>query len=129
MNRKIYLQPMKFMPYDNGHVIAYLNEEVIEGFVPDDGDPIPHPVTAYAYTGPEADGGTLLDVSGTDRDSLINAIIRTHYSQSEEDALKTHQILLLQNPDHPKKSDYQSEWSQFLVERQYAIDTVDAWLQ
>ncbi len=119
---------MKFMPYDNGHVIAYLNEEVIEGFVPDDGDPIPHPVTAYAYTGPEADGGTLLDVSEINRDSLINGILRTIYSQSKEDAIKTHQLIVREDPNCPQASDYASEWAKFKVDREAAIALVDKWL-
>lgn len=129
MNRRVYTQRRTFLKYNDKQVLAYLNEEEVENYIPEDAPEETEPVTGYAYTGTEEDGGTLLDSDGTDRDSLINAVIRTRYSQTEEDAIKTHQILLLQNPDHKKKSEYQSEWAQFLIERQYAIDTVDAWLE
>lgn len=129
MNRRVYTQRRTFLKYNDKQVLAYLNEEEVENYIPEDAPEETEPVTGYAYTGTEEDGGTLLDSDGTDRDSLINAVIRTRYSQTEEDAIKTHQILLLQNPDHEKKSEYQSEWAQFLIERQYAIDTVDAWLE
>lgn len=128
MNRRVYTQRRTFLKYNDKQVLAYLNEEEVENYIPEDAPEDTEPVTGYAYTGTEEDGGTLLDSDGADRDSLINAVIRTRYSQTEEDAIKTHQILLLQNPDHEKKSEYQSEWAQFLIERQYAIDTVDAWL-
>ena len=128
MNRRVYPQRRTFLKYNDKQVLAYLNEEEVENYIPEDAPEDTEPVTGYAYTGTEEDGGTLLDSDGADRDSLINAVIRTRYSQTEEDAIKTHQILLLQNPDHEKKSEYQSEWAQFLIERQYAIDTVDAWL-
>lgn len=128
MNRKIYFQPMTFTPYDKDHVIAYLNEEVIEDFIPDDADPMPRPVTAYAYTGSESDGGTLLEVSEISRDSLINGIIRSTYSQSKEDAIKTHQLLVREDPDCPQASEYASEWAKFKVDREAAIALVDKWL-
>lgn len=129
MNRRVYTQRRTFLKYNDNQVLAYLDEEEVENYIPEDAPEDAEPVTGYAYTGTEEDGGTLLDADGTDRDSLINAIIRSRFSQTEEDAIKTHQILLLQNPDHEKKSEYQSEWAQFLIERQYAIDTVDAWLE
>ncbi len=128
MKRKVYTGKRTFLRYNEKQVLAYLNEEIVENFVPEDAEDGTEPVTGYAYTGPEEDGGTLLDTDGTDRDSLINAVIRTQYSQSEEDAIKTHQLLLLQNPEHEKKAEYQSEWAQFLVERENAINMVDNWL-
>lgn len=119
---------MTFTPYDEAHVIAYLNEEVIDGFIPDDGDPMASPVTAYAYSGPEADGGTLLAASSTDRDTLINAVLRSMYSQSQEDAIKTHQLLAIEDPYCPQAAEYASEWAKFKIDRTSAIALVDKWL-
>ena len=127
MSRQIYLQRMSFTRYDQAHCLAYLNEEVIENYVPEDAPEDFKPVTAYAYSGTEPDGGTLIDSCDESRDALINGIIRSRYSQTEEDALKTHQIMLLKEPDCEKAADYASEWAAFCVERDNAIRIVDGW--
>lgn len=133
MNRKIYLQPMTFTRYDEGHALVYLNEEVIENYqlqpaADSDEQQEPKTVTAYAYTGPMPDGGTLVDAADDSRDTLIGALIRAQYTQSEEDAIKTHQLMRIEDPDTPKAADYASEWAEFKVQRQAAIDIVDKWL-
>ena len=128
MHKRIYLQPMTFTPYDEAHVIAYLNEEIVENYLPDDADPTVRQVKAYAYTGTEADGGTILSVSDLSRDSLINGIIRVQYSQSKEEAIKTHRLLSMEDPDSPKAGEYASEWAKFKIDREEAISLVDKWL-
>lgn len=131
MNRQIYLRPMTFSRYDAKRCLVYLNEEVIENHVPEDAPDDFMPVTAYAYTGTEADGGTLIDAADDSRDSLVNGIIRSRYSQSAEDAIKTHQIELLKNPQSfmEKASEYEAEWIEFNAVREMAKATVDGWLQ
>lgn len=128
MNRRIYTSRMSYSRYDNTHCLAYLNEEVVENYVPDDAPEGFEPVTGYAYSGPEDDGGTMLDAANESRDSLINGIIRSRYSQTEEDAIKTHQIMLLKDPECDKASEYASEWAAFCTERENAIRIVDGWL-
>ncbi len=128
MNRQIYTTRMSYSRYDNTHCLAYLNEEVVENYVPDDAPEDFEPVTGYAYSGPEDDGGTMIDAANESRDSLINGIIRSHYSQTEEDAIKTHQIMLLKDPECDKASEYASEWAAFCTERENAIRIVDGWL-
>ena len=58
MKREIYYSKRSFSKYDDSHYIVYLNEEVLENFVPEtfEGDKAPEPQIAYAYTGPEEDG-------------------------------------------------------------------------
>lgn len=129
MNRKIYLERMTFSRYDGGRCLVYLNEEKIENHVPADAPEGFKPVTAYAYTGPEDDGGTLIEAADESRDALINGVIRSLYSQTEEDAIKTHQILALTNPGHDKAADYASEWARFNIDREEAIRTVDSWFE
>lgn len=129
MNKRVYTNRKSFSRFDEKHIIAYLNEEVIENYKPEDVSEDFSPLTAYAYTGTEADGGTLLEAESYDRNTLVNALLRTRYSLTEEEAIKTHQILLMQNPDCEKAEEYKNEWDVFLVEREYAISTVDAWLQ
>lgn len=128
MGRSIYLERMSFSRYDDRHVIAYLNEEEVADYVPEDAPKDFAPVMAYAYTGTESDGGTLIEAADDSRDSLVNGIIRTRYSQTEEDAIKTHQIIRLSEPDNAKSSDYETEWSEFNGFRTLAISTVDSWL-
>lgn len=128
MNRAIYFRPMTFSRFNDTQFLVYLNEEVIEKYVPEDAPEDFEPVTAYAYTGTEEDGGTLISAADDSRDSLINGILRTRYSQTEEDAIKTHQIIRLSNPNCEKADEYANEWNVFNVEREYAIQVVDTWL-
>ena len=131
MNRQIYLRPMTFSRFDSKRCLVYLNEEVIDNHVPEDAPEDFAPITAYAYTGTEADGGTLIDAADDSRDSLVNGIIRSRYSQSAEDAIKTHQIELLKNPQSfmEKASEYEAEWAEFNEVREMAKATVDGWLE
>lgn len=131
MNKAIYTERKTLVKYDDNRYMAYLNEEVIEDYVPEvrDGEESPEPVTGYAYTGTEPDGGTLIASGDMSRDSLINGIIRSRYSQTEEDAIKTHQIELFKSPDIPKAEDYEAEWEAFNAFRTDAIVTVDRWLE
>ena len=74
MNRKIYPERKTLVKYDDNRYMAYLNEEVVENYVPEgrEGEVAPEPVTGYAYTGTEPDGGTLIASGDMSRDSLIN---------------------------------------------------------
>ena len=53
--------------------------------------------------------------------------------QTEEDAIKTHQLQVLQAKlglaelSDEKISEYESEWAQFETARQNAIKVVDSW--
>jgi phosphoribosyl 1,2-cyclic phosphodiesterase len=132
MNRKIYPYRLTFVRHDDARCLVYLNEEVIDNYVPEEDsmrEATPEPITAYAYTGPEKDGGTLIEAASSDRDSLINGIIRTKYSQSEEDAIKTHRLIALSGDGDETDSDkYAAEWQEFLQFRTDAIAAVDKWL-
>ncbi|MCM1439277.1 MAG: hypothetical protein NC131_08785 [Roseburia sp.] len=131
MKKATYTERKTLVKYDDNRYMAYLNEEVIDDYVPDtmEEEPTPEPTTGYAYTGTEPDGGTLITASSADRDSLINGIIRSRYTQTEEDAIKTHQIELLRSGDHVKADDYNAEWEAFNAFRLSAISTVDRWLE
>ena len=129
MNKKFYPVRRTFTKYNDKQILAYLSEEIVENYVPENDGDEKQPFTAYAYTGTEGDGGTLLDVDDFSRDSLINAILRARYSLTSEEAIKTHQIILMQNPDIDKKEEYEAEWAQFLKDRDEAIQTVDRWLE
>lgn len=130
MNRKIYTERKTFVRYDDSRYMVYLNEEVVNDYVPETGagEHSPEPVTGYVYTGTEPDGGTLVVSADAGRDSLINGIIRSRYSQTEEDAVKTHQIELLRDGSLAKGAAYEEEWEAFNAFRKSAIAAVDGWL-
>ena len=87
-------------------------------------------VPGYEYDGSEKDGSTLIVAENADRDSLINGIIRSRYSQTSEDAVKTHRLQLIggEITEDDKKAEYDAEWSAFNDFRESAIATVDSWL-
>lgn len=123
-----YKTPKTMLQYDIEHLIVYLNEEVVENYVPEEGDENQDPFTAYFYEGTEKDGGTIIEASESDRDSIINGIIRSKYSQTEEDAIKTHQIMLLLNSSISESAEYKKEWSDFQGWRDYAIQAADKFI-
>lgn len=127
----VYPRQMRPSKYDGAHFLCYLDEKPA-AFKPDDSS---EAVDGFTYTGTMPDGGTLVECDEWNRDKLINGIIRTKYLQTEEDALKTHQIQLLQAEagleggglSDEKKTEYISEWQEFQAFRQEAIDLVNGW--
>lgn len=111
--------------------LCYLNENPAT-YKPDETS---EPMEGYSYTGSMPDAGTLIECDEWNRDKLVNGIIRSKYLQTEEDAIKTHQIQLLQAkagmeigalPDD-KAAEYVNEWNEFQTFRQSAINLVNSW--
>ena len=127
----VYPRQMRPSKYDGAHFLCYLDEKPA-AFKPDDSS---ETVDGFSYTGTMPDGGTLVECDEWNRDKLINGIIRTKYLQTEEDALKTHQIQLLQAEagleggelTDEKKAEYIREWQEFQEFRQEAIALVSGW--
>ncbi len=127
----VYPRQMRPSKYDGAHFLCYLDEKPA-AFKPDDSS---EAVDGFSYTGTMPDGGTLVECDEWNRDKLINGVIRTRYLQTEEDALKTHQIQLLQAEagleggelSEEKKAEYIREWQEFQAFRQEAIDLVSGW--
>lgn len=128
MNRQIYQERRTYLRYDDTHIIGYLNEEILKNYVPvyvqqseSTNSPAPWP-TAYAYTGTETDGGTVMECSRQNHyGDLANAIIRTRYSSSEELAIQRHAI----NGDYedaPQEYEEYDEWCR------YAVKTAKEWI-
>ena len=128
MNRTVYQQRRTYQRYDEAHIIGYLNEEVIENYVPTDSQrgeseesPEPWP-TAYAYTGTESDGGTIMPCEKQDDyGEVANAIIRSRYSESQEMAIQRHAI----NGDYaeaPEEFEAYNAWCQ------QAVATAKRWV-
>ena len=126
-----YPRQMRPSKYDGAHFLCYLNEKPAT-YKPDETS---EPMEGYSYTGSMPDGGTLIECDEWNRDKLVNGIIRSKYLQTEEDAIKTHQIQLLQAKagmageplTEEKTSEYMAEWAEFQAFRQYAINLVNSW--
>lgn len=126
-----YPRQMRPSKYDGAHFLCYLNEKPAT-YKPDETS---ESMEGYSYTGSMPDGGTLIECDEWNRDKLVNGIIRSKYLQTEEDAIKTHQIQLLQAKagmageplTEEKTSEYMAEWAEFQAFRQYAINLVNSW--
>lgn len=126
-----YPRQMRPSKYDGAHFLCYLNEKPAT-YKPDETS---EPMEGYSYTGPMPDAGTLIECDEWNRDKLVNGIIRSKYLQTEEDAIKTHQIQLLQAKagmeigalTDDKAAEYVNEWNEFQTFRQNAINLVNSW--
>lgn len=121
-----------YQRYNSSQVLIYLNETVDDNYTPTDVEEGAElePRTAYEYEGTLSDGGTLIDCSDITKDNLINGIIRTKYSQSEEDATKTHRLQAIGDElDDDTLAEYATEWETFNAWREYAKATITAWLE
>lgn len=79
---------MKFQKYDDNRHILYLNEQKIEGYVPEsDHGEDSIPCTAYSYEGPELDGGTLIHADKASYDDFVAGLVRLKYSQNQVEAI------------------------------------------
>ena len=129
----VYPHRMRFSQYDGAHFLVYINEAPAQYKPDEESEAVP----GFAYTGDQSDGGTLIECDALDRDKLINGIVRTRYLQTEEDAIKTHQIQVLQSlagleageMSEEKAADYAQEWAEFQAFRQAAIEVVTGWLE
>ena len=74
-----YLDRKKYEKYDDNHFIVYLNEEIIPDYVPEtitEGREVPEPCTAYAYSGSEKDGGTIIEATSASYDDFVAGLVR-----------------------------------------------------
>lgn len=120
-----YPEQKSFLKYDSSHIIGYLNEEIVENFIPQGSpegeDPEPWPV-AYKYTGTETDGGTIMECRDPeDYGEVANAIIRSRYSVSQEMAIHRH----AQNGDYEGDSEEYDEYNDWCAK---AVRLAKKWL-
>lgn len=115
----IYGYRQKFTKYDDNHINAFLNEEVVKDYKPTEES---KPQKGYKYTGTGKDGGTILECAdATSRDDVINAVIRSRYSQSQElSILRHHQYA---------PEEYAEEWEEYNDFVEDCKQQVDTWMQ
>ena len=110
MFRQIYTERKKYSQFDDNHFILYLNEEVIEDYVPEvhDGELAPAPCTAYAYSGTERDGGTLIEADSSSYDSFVSGLVRREYSADRVEAITLNKL----SSDNERKAEFDAEFSE-----------------
>lgn len=115
MNRAIYLDKRKFERFDDNHFIVYLNEETIPDYVPEvmEGQPQPEPCIAYAYSGSEKDGGTLIQAKEPSYDNFVSGLIRLKYNADAESAMQANMIVALSEPKNSRATDFKTEWEDY----------------
>lgn len=113
MNTVIYPNQRSYIRYDDAHFLLYLNEEVIEDYLPDDAEEGTTPVTAYSYTGSFPDGGTLISAREETYDEFVSGLVRSRYSSDQVEAI----ILNLQSGDPDRIDEFQQEMDDLIAWR------------
>ncbi len=124
MVKAVYREPRTYYKYDSKSIIGYLHETIIPDYQPEaiSENVVLEPYTGYQYEGTENDGGTIMPCSNwKDHDEVVNAIIRSKYSLSQEFSVQRH----YQN-DPVAAED---EWKEYNDWCEYAKITADQWLE
>lgn len=87
MKTVIYPNRKKYTNMGNGQHMVYLNEEIVENYVPENSPEGFEPITGYSYTGTEQDGGTLINAKEATYDELVSGLIRNKYSANAVEAI------------------------------------------
>ena len=130
--KKYYREQRTFLVWDAEHIIGYLNEERVQNYTPDaaprpsaqDGEqeePEVWPV-AYGYEGTHVDGGTIMPCTDpTNYGDVANGIIRSRYSESQENAIHRHKL----NGDYDSDD---TEYQEYNTWCENAVATAKRWL-
>ena len=105
MNTVIYPAKRSYIRYDDNHFLLYLNEEVIEDYLPEDAEEGVEPATVYSYTGSSTDGGTLISAKIDTYEAFVSGLVRTRYSSDQVDAI----LLNVQSNNPERAVEFQQE--------------------
>ena len=116
MNTAVHETRKNFVKFDDEHFLLYLNEQAAQYTVPESEEK----KDGYSYTGPEADGGTLVEakaVTGDNRRAkFISGLIATKYPLDA-------QIAVLANGKDTKEHAAElKEFEEFRAECKAAVD-------
>lgn len=93
--RTVHTEKRTYEKYDEKHYLLYLNEEVIKDYEPKfpepDAEPLA-PCTAYAYTGDQADGSTMVEAAEATYDAFVSGLIRRKYSADKVEAITLNKL-------------------------------------
>ena len=124
LHKAVYREQRTIMKYDEGRVMLYPNETVIENYQPkkqEGAENAPAPFKAYQYEGEENDGGYIRECPDiTNLHDVANAIMRTKYELSEELALQRHY--------QTSPEEYAEKWTEYCTFADAAADKARQWL-
>lgn len=125
--KKVYYPTQKtFVKYDDEHFLLYLNEEIIEDYLPENAEDGAVPFTAYAYSGTEPDGSTKIKATEATYPQFVSGLIRTQYSADAVEAI----LLNSQSRfDAPKEAEHKVEFADLEEFRQECKDAIASLLQ
>jgi hypothetical protein len=120
--KSVYREPRTLLRYDARHAIVYPDETIINDYKPDSGGvEEQEPFKGYQYEGTERDGGYIVEcVDVNDIHEVANAIIRTHYSLSEEIALQRHY--------QEDAVNYEERWKAYCLFADSSVEKAKNWL-
>lgn len=110
MGKVIYLDKKSFVKYDSRHYLLYLNEEVLEDYVPESPDKEEtglSPVTAYAYSGDQADGSTMIEAQQATYEAFVSGLVRLRYSSDQVEAITLNKL----SGDLARQSEFDEEFA------------------
>lgn len=127
MNKNYYPTQKTFVKYDDDHFLLYLNEEIVEDYLPENAEDGAVPFTAYAYSGTEPDGSTKIKAAEATYQQFVSGLIRTEYSADAVEAI----MLNYQSysgeevgPNGAKNKEIRLEWEDFNDFRQECKEAV-----
>lgn len=129
-NKVIYTEKKAYNKFDEGRYMLYLNEEIVPDYVPEklSGEENPEPITGYAYTGSELDGGTLIQAKEANYDNFVSGLIRLRYSADSEAAIQANMIVALNDPENTRVDEFREEWNTFQAYRAQCKEVAKALL-
>ncbi len=125
MNTVNYPERKAFTRFDDRHFALYLGEEAIS-YAPDHTEPgddvpapstPPAPVEGYSYTGPMADGGTMVAATEATYEAFVSGLVRRRYSADDVEALHVNKTETLGNAAHPRAEEFAQAWEEFQTYR------------
>lgn len=89
METRIYSQRKFYEKLNANHFALFLNEEIVQNFIPEDDDSDSSnniaPFTAYKYTGTSQDGSTVVESTSDSIDDIRTALFRLKYSNGSSE--------------------------------------------
>lgn len=107
--KQVYTEKKTYSQFDESHFILYLNEEVINDYLPDteENDSELEPYIAYAYSGTERDGGTLIEAKEATYDAFVSGLIRKRYSADKVEAITLNKL----SNNQERKAEFDTEFN------------------
>ena len=126
MNKNYYPTQKTFVKYDDEHFLLYLNEEIIEDYIPENAEEDTESFTAYAYSGTEPEGSPKIKATEATYQKFVSGLIRTEYSADAVEAI----LLNSQSTfDAPKEAEHKLEFADLEEFRQECKDAIANLLQ